>query len=183
MNRIYERKTIFIIHKNEIQKFENFINRQSESNDLNISKILNSSENCRICLEISQPDLIQKYSTKFIDSTKYLELGEDNNVRLDYCIIFARDVNHIFPNHIELELFVLIDHRIQTDIDYRAIVNELVKSIDIKLIYRITDFEHYDLIWHNTNEMKIRLSNIESLENELELIEAVKIMKENVSSR
>ncbi len=182
MSRIYERSLIIIINKDEISAFEKFVNEQFEINRLNIFNILSSADNCLVSLEVSQSEIVKKYSTQFLNSIKGVEIKDENKLIFEYCNIFARDVSHLFKNHVEIELLLSIDHRIQTDIDYRIFATELAKSLKIKMTYMITDFEHYDLILHNRDELKIRISNIESLNNEIELIEAIKLMTENVAA-
>ena len=182
MSRIKERKIIIILDKSQISNLEDYINNIVESNEFDISRIIDSQNNTRVSLKFRLRELLTKYSSHYIETAKHIDLTKDNNVILDYCILWVRDVNHLFKNHIEVEIYVLIDQYIQLDLDYQTFSKEIGEFVRAKLIYEIIDFEHYDLYWHNMKEQRIRISNIETLENENVIIEAVNLMKENVAA-
>lgn len=174
---------MIILEKSRIQYLEDFFNASKDSDHLNIQSLILSGGNTRVAFTTQAPQILNVYSSSYLNGLSHMKVIDGEYITFDYCCLWARDISHIFENHVEIEIEILIQFDLLPKVDYTYLSSELGRMVKPFMVYEIENFQHYDLYWYQNREMKIRISNIETLDSIEELIEAVALMVENVNAK
>ncbi len=130
-------------------------------------------------------DLFQKFNSSYFPE-KIVDVDGDNLI-LQQAKLWVRELNHIYKDHIEIEMFPILNWEIRTDFFFRSkTVNDWVNQIGTdtkaKLIYIIENFEAYHLKWFDNQVQKIKLMDIESYDNCKDAFEAITLVVNNMAA-
>ena len=180
MSRVYERRLMVLLHKDQLGAFEDYVNAFDSKNSLSITSILDQDTFTKAAWSMRLPLLAQKYNPAFIQTFQNLHIKDDSLLLEKDCLIWARDVNYLFPAHVEIEILISVHPQFQDDIPYQDLARELGEAVEPRMVYEITDFEHYELWWFQGQPLHIKISNIESAANIEECLEALFTMEDNL---
>lgn len=182
MNQINDIKFLFIIRKDKFSEFSKCfeIINEGESKDLNF--LLLQQWATIVKLKFEKIEFLNKFKPDYLNS-KLIEVT-NTDLTLKHSSIWVRNVNHLYENHLEIELIPNLTWEIKKEFFFRSksVENWIVqigKRTEAKMIYIIEDFETYHLRWYDNELKKIRLMDIESFDNWEESYEAIKLMVNN----
>lgn len=186
MNQIEDIKFIFIINKDRFTEFCNNFELVNENESKDLDFLLQQKWATTISLKFKDIELLDKFKPEYLNSE--LIEATDKDLTLKHSSLWVREVNHLYLNHLEIEIIPNLTWEIKKEFFFRSKsvenwLNRIGKTTEAKMIYIIEDFETYHLRWYDKEERKVRLMNIESFNNWEASFEAIKLMVNNKATR
>lgn len=182
MNSIEDLKYNFIIERSQ---FEGFLEFCEIADKTDFDLLLNRQLPTTVELKFENLDLFDKYNESYF-SSKIVDVNEKTLI-LKQSNLWIRDVNHLYKDHIEIEVVPSLNWEMKSDFFFKSKtvekwIKEIGENTTAKMIYIIENFESYHLMWYDNEIINIKLMDIDSFDNSIESFKAVKQMVNNMAA-
>ena len=184
MNQISDIKFVVIIEKDQFVNFCSYFELIDENDSKDLKYLLQQKWATKICMEFESEEFLKKYNTNYL-TTKFSSLI-GNKLKLQLSNLWVREVNHLYDNHLEIEIkpnFVWkVDSNFYNSKQLNNWITQIGLNTNAKIIYCIENFETYHLKWFNNKIENLQLMDIEAFNHWQETFEAIKIMVNNMAA-
>jgi len=186
MNQIDDIKLIVIFNREKFGVLRDEFITHCPKNNIVLEQLLNTDFYTEVELKFKVDESLSKYSVDFINKLSLINIKEEF-IHFEHSNIWIRNVDHLYPNHLELEIAPSLYFEIKKDFYFKSSsfnnwIKHLGISLDAKIIYILENFEKYHLKWFIGKEYDIILGDIDCFDNWNEANEAIELMMKNVAA-